>query len=574
MSNPILNDRFAVLKNRIEDFLKQFHQTLAGFDGQTLVDIISELRTGLNEPFLFVVVGEVKSGKSSFINALLGENICEVDAAPCTDVIQQIVYSESRFEEDIHPLLKKIGLPLPILQTIAIVDTPGTNTVIENHQEITRNFIPNSDLVLMVFQAKNPYTRSAWDLLDYIREDWRKRTIFILQQADLARPDEIRTNRAKVRELALSKGIPDPQIFATSAAHEDQGIEGSGFRAVRQFIRETVTGGRHYRLKLESILETSGQVMQQVESSLVERRQRLAADQATVAKVKRRLASGHQQSAYELKSLIARLAEAYQRAARQLIREFSDGLAFRRLFERSVRATLGRKSSIKKWLDKLEQRFEADLRQRSEAITEEGAAHFVEGLQVLLQQLLKELDTIQAVPITPDSLFQRIDHRRTDVIDAVKANMAALVGGETFTTGDLRNTDALGPSLVGGSALTAVGAFFLVVTHGLFFDITGGILTGVGLLLAGGVLFVRKGKLIAQLEANLDRGGELFRTELEDKLSSRLDLIFDDIDRNFLALYEYVAQEEARLKPIVDQLHDLKAQQQSLLKQSAAQLPD
>ena len=574
MTNPVLNDRFAVLKDRIEDYLKQFHQTLAGFDCESLLDIISELRSGLKEPFLFVVVGEVKSGKSSFINALVGENICQVDAAPCTDVIQQIVYAASRFEEEIHPLLKKIGLPLPILQTIAIVDTPGTNTVIENHQEITRNFIPNSDLVFMVFQAKNPYTQSAWDLLDYIREDWRKRTIFILQQADLARPDEIQTNMAKVRELALQKGMTDPQIFTTSAEQELRGIDGSGFQAVRRFIRETITGGRHYRLKLVSILETAEQVTQQVERSLDDRRQRLVADQATVDKVKQRLASGHKQSAYELKSLIGRLTEAYHQAARTMVRDFSDGLAFRRLFERSVRATLGRKTSISKWLEKLQARFESNLRHRVETITEEGAAHFVEGLQILLQQLLKELEDIQAAPIAGDNLFHRLDHRRNDVIDAIKTNMAELIGGESLSTDGLQNTDSLGPSLVGGSALTAVGAFFLIVTHGLFFDITGGILTGTGLLLAGGVLFVRRNKLISQLEAQLDEGGEQFAAELKDRLSARLNLIFDDIDRNFLALYEYVAQEEARLNPVFDQLQDLKQLQQNLLAETRTQLPD
>ncbi|MGD9252219.1 MAG: dynamin family protein [Desulfobacterales bacterium] len=574
MTNPVLNDRFAVLKDRIEDYLKLFHQTLVGLNGDALQAVISELRSGLQEPFLFVVVGEVKSGKSSFINALLGENICQVDAAPCTDVIQQIVFAAEHFEENIHPLFKKIGLPLPILKTIAIVDTPGTNTVIENHQEITRKFIPNSDLVLMVFQAKNPYTQSAWDLLDYVHEDWRKRTIFILQQADLARPDEIQTNMTRVRELALQKGIPDPQIFATSAEHETKGIDSSGFKAVRQFIRETITGGRHYRLKLESILETAGQVMLQFENSVADRRQRLAADQATVAKVKQRLVSGHKQSAYELKSLIERLSDAYRREAQHLVRDFSEGLSFRRLFERSIRSTIGRKTSVKKWIGKLQTRFQSNLRQRAEAITEEGAAHFVEGLQMLLQQLIKELENFQGIPISEDNLFRRIDQRRTDVIDAVKINLTDLIGSDTFTTDDLQNTESLAPSLVGGSALTAVGAFFLTVTHGLFFDITGGILTGTGLLLAGGVLFVRKGKMIAQLEANLEKGGEQFDVELNEKLSTRLNLIFDDIDRNFLTLYEFVDQEEARLHPVVDALQDLKQQQQRLLLEIGSQLPD
>ncbi len=574
MTNPVLNDRFLVLKDRIDDFLKQYHQTLVRLDSEPLVAIIGELRSGLNEPFLFVVVGEVKSGKSSFINALLGHPICQVDAAPCTDVIQQIVYSETRFEEKIHPLLTKIGLPLTILQTIAIVDTPGTNTVIDNHQEITRNFIPHSDLVLMVFPAKNPYTQSAWDLLDYIRDDWRKRTVFILQQADLARPDEIATNLNRVRELALQKGIADPHLFATSAEHETSGSAESGFEAVREFIRETITGGRHYRLKLASILESAERVTEKVEQSLADRRERLVADQATVDKVKQRLASGHKQSAYELKSLIGRLTEAYHQAARTMISDFRDGLAFRQLFERSVRSTFGRKPSLKKWLEKLEVRFESDLRRRTETITEEGAVHFVEGLQVLLQQLLRELDDIRSAPIAEDHLFQRLDRRRTDVIEAVKTNMAELIGGESFSTRDLQATDSLGPSLVGGSALTAVGAFFLVVTHGLFFDITGGILTGTGLLLAGGVMFFRRNKLIAQLEANLDAGGQQFTSELNQRLSDRLNLIFDDIDRNFLALYEYVAQEAARLEPVFDQLQDLKRQQRRLFEDTHGQLQD
>ena len=319
MRQPIIDDRFVILKDRLEGFLKDLHGYINDMGSTSLPSIVSDLRSGLNEPFLFVVVGEVKSGKSSFINALLGENICPVDAAPCTDVIQEIVYGDRPYEDSVRPFLKKIARPLTILKTIAIVDTPGTNTVIENHQEITRNFIPNSDLVLMVFQAKNPYTQSAWDLLDYIREDWRKRTVFILQQADLARPDEIETNMARVRDLAIHKGIESPQIFATSAERELQQQPASGFDAVRQFIRQTVTGGRHYRLKLESILETTNQILEQVDLALAQRREQFKADKAVVETIRTRLESGHQQSAYELRTLVQQLGAAYDAAAKQAI---------------------------------------------------------------------------------------------------------------------------------------------------------------------------------------------------------------------------------------------------------------
>ena len=559
MQHPILDDRFTLLKDRLEHFLKELQAYIEAMGGTALTDVVSELRSGLNEPFLFVVVGEVKSGKSSFINALLGEEICPVDAAPCTDAIQEIVYAARPYEESLRPFLKKIGRPLDILQTIAIVDTPGTNTVIENHQEITRTFIPNSDLVLMVFQAKNPYTQSAWDLLDYIREDWRKRTVFILQQADLARPDEIATNMARVRDLAVGKGIAAPVIFATSADRELRKAPDSGFEAVRRFIRETVTGGRHYRLKLESILTSTQQVLEQVDQALAQRRAQFQADKAVVETIRARLASGHQQSAYEMRTLIQRLGEAYDAAARKATDRFSEGLAFGKLFEKSIRATLGRKASVKTWLEDIQVQFEQDLQAKINALTEEGADHFLEGLHQLLKYLAGELDTVKGHRLREDDLLLKIDRRRQDVITTVRSKMAESFMAEEFAAETVKDSDRLAPSLVGGSALTALGAFLLAVSHGLFFDITGGLLTGVGLFLAGGVLFVRKGRLLQQFKEGLAEGKQRFEAELTERLAQRLDLIYDDIDRNFLPLYEYVTQEEERMAPLLARLETFRA---------------
>jgi len=564
MKQPIIDERFVILKDRLENLLKDLHGFINDMGGTALPSVVSDLRSGLNEPFLFVVVGEVKSGKSSFINALLGEDICAVDAAPCTDAIQEIVYAERAYEDTVRPFLKKIGRPLAILQTIAIVDTPGTNTVIENHQEITRNFIPNSDLVLMVFQAKNPYTQSAWDLLDFIREDWRKRTVFILQQADLARPDEIETNMARVRDLAIQKGIATPQIFATSAERELRQAPDSGFDDVRQFIRRTVTGGRHYRLKLESILETIHQILEQMDQAMVQRREQYRADKAVVDTIRTRLASGHQQSAYELRTLIQRLGEAYDAAARDAVDRFSEGLSFGKLFEKSIRSTLGRKTSVKSWLADIQKTFETDLKTRIERLAEEGADHFLEGLHQLLRYLLDELDAVKGHRLREDDLLLKIDRRRQDVIATVRTKMAETVMEDLFAQEAVKNSDSLAPSLVGGSALTAIGAFLLAVTHGLFFDITGGLLTGVGLFLAGGVLFVKKGRLVQQFKEGLVDGRKRFESELNERLSQRLGLIYDDVDRNFLPLYEYVSQEEQRIAPLLQGLVDFRRRQHEL----------
>src|ERR1700754_858251 len=55
---------------------------------------LQNLVTNLGQPFLFVVVGEVKAGKSSLLNALFGRDFCKVDVLPATDRIYVFKYGE------------------------------------------------------------------------------------------------------------------------------------------------------------------------------------------------------------------------------------------------------------------------------------------------------------------------------------------------------------------------------------------------------------------------------------------------------------------------------------------------
>ena len=67
-----------------------------------------------------------------------------------------------------------------------MVVTRGTNSIMRDHQTITENYIPQSDLVVYVFSAVNPHTKSAWELLTLISKQWHRKVVFVLQQADRA----------------------------------------------------------------------------------------------------------------------------------------------------------------------------------------------------------------------------------------------------------------------------------------------------------------------------------------------------------------------------------------------------
>ncbi len=558
MFNDIVNEKYQKYRFKVDEFLKELHQFTIEVNNEEFQKIIANLRSNINEPFLFVVVGEVKSGKSSFINALLKADVCKVDAAPCTDTVQQIVFSENNFETMLNPHLKRIGVNAEILKSIAIVDTPGTNTVIEHHQEITQKFIPNSDLILFVFPAKNPHQLSAWELLDYINDEWKKKVVFVLQQKDLARPEELEVNLEKVKEYAIKRNIESPVIFATSAEEEINGNGNSGFNEVREFIKESVTGGKHFKVKLISNLETAERILNKIEDGLTEHKQRLEKDKELIDKIKTRLASGEQQSTYEIKSLVDRLVANYDRIASSVKEEFEEGLSVFSLFKRSFSSIFNKDKSIKSWINDLQKRFEQRLQASFEEIASDGAKHFLNGIKHLLHGLLDDLGKIKETKTETEEIYLKLGEERSQVIADVRAKVSDLLSNESFSRFMESNPGSLAPSALGGGLLAILGAVILTTTKVAFLDVTGGILTGVGILITGSVLLFKKGKIVRQFKEGIDAGKEKFEVELTRKLTDKLKLIYEDIDRSFLPFYEYVQNEEKRIEPLLNKIGEIK----------------
>ena len=127
----------------------------------------------LDELFLIVIVGEFNAGKSAFINALVGQAVLEEGVTPTTAQVQLLQYGEAASRTERTPHLHVVSAPAPVLREIAIVDTPGTNAVIREHEAITADFVPRSDLVLFVTSTDRPFTESERQFLSVIR-DWGK----------------------------------------------------------------------------------------------------------------------------------------------------------------------------------------------------------------------------------------------------------------------------------------------------------------------------------------------------------------------------------------------------------------
>lgn len=150
---------------------------------------LEQYRLGL---FRLVVIGEIKKGKSSFINALMGEaGLLPALSDVATSTVYKVMYGPARkytafFQspnperpkeapaplemdqdqvaeygtEDGNPDNKKgvdfIGVeaPNPLLKTgLVIVDTPGLAGLFQEHSDITWRYFPNADAVFFILDS-------------------------------------------------------------------------------------------------------------------------------------------------------------------------------------------------------------------------------------------------------------------------------------------------------------------------------------------------------------------------------------------------------------------------------------
>ena len=224
-------------------------------------DALARSMEQLDEVFLLVVVGEFNSGKSAFINALLGQRLLKEGVTPTTAQVNVLQYGSESERVIKTPHLHLVTAPCDLLRAIHIVDTPGTNAVIREHEAITAEFVPRSDLVLFVTSADRPFTESERVFLDAIRQ-WGKKIVIVLNKVDiLERDEEVRDIVAFIEQYAHRLLGMTPEIFPVSARLALRAKEGdpaawagSRFEVLERYVCERLDERERLRLKLANPL--------------------------------------------------------------------------------------------------------------------------------------------------------------------------------------------------------------------------------------------------------------------------------------------------------------------------------
>ena len=556
---------------RVRDALTRADGSRA--DLERLVSLIGEM----DELFLLVVVGEYNSGKSTFINALLGDEVFAMGDLPTTRAISILRFGDAAPPEALGENMYLYHYPLDLLRDLHIVDTPGTNSIERMEEALTREFVPRADLVLFVTSLLQPLTASELDFLAHIRE-WGKKVVFVVNGVDRRNSDEQidRVREYLTREIHARLGAATPTLYFISALHSlrakvsarragaGQGSAATAvatveadprneYPALERYVLKTLRETERVRLKLLTPLGVLRNVLKRNVAGLDGRLQVVHEDGRVLRSIRDQLEAYSREMRGD--------SERYLLEVRNVLYEMER--RGRSWFERTIR--IGNANFLRN-RDAVENRFRAEVVQDSpQAI--EGVVHRMVDWTVqrnlkLWSSVFAELDAHTArlresgalaphgdteFQYNREELFARLrepverrlgefdtEREARQIVDSVK---------EAVTTALGVNVLALG---LGGILVAAFTTAALDVT---------GVLTATIFAIAGWLIIpARRRKLIAEFESKIEKLNEdlgvLLSAKFEEQLTRYERQLLDVV-----APYErFLETERAKLESGLEEL--------------------
>ena len=560
----MIADNYLQLRTELESALAKLLRLSSEMrrDPATL-DTLQGLLTDIREPLLFVVVGEVKAGKSSLLNALFGQEFAKVDVLPATDRVYIFRHGAEDKSVETSPQLTERYLPIDFLRYFNVVDTPGTNTMVAEHQTITEGFIPRADVVLFVFSVINPWSQSAWELLNFVQKKWLKNVVFVLQQADLRQTSEIEIIHRHLQDTAMQKLGFAPPVFAVSARKgllaRTTGVDKvqlwreSGFGPLEEQINRMVTESGMRILKLQSTARTAGVVLQEVADEIHGSVETIARDERHLARVNEFLQVRKDTTLRQVAGFLRGVEQACRECARQGTRLLEEKLSFWRTWRLVW--------SREKWQHEFQTDVEAKLRQTVEPQVENAVQLLETDLRGLWPQLQ---DTIEANFASEGKTRMRktipdFARQRRELLQSIQLTLAERVAGqgvEEQLDKMFRETAAWLRLPVGVAAAGGIVTVIVAMSSAAVADVTGTLAVSAAVI-GTIVAFTQRRKILAAYEKEMEKKREELTHAIEEQMKHAIDLFYKEIAVAFEPLAAFCTAERKRYEPLLEQTTSL-----------------
>ena len=551
------------LLNDLRASLIQFGATSE--DHETLAQSIRQL----DELFLLVVVGEFNSGKSAFINALLGQKLLKEGVTPTTTQINVLRFGETQERRVESENLHTLTAPVELLAELNIVDTPGTNAIIREHEAITQQFVPRSDLVLFVTSADRPFTESERAFLERIR-DWGKKVLIVLNKIDLFQSrEEMDQVVAFISENARALLGITPEIFPVSARLALRAKLGetnlwrvSNFEALEKYIQNTLDDKGGLKLNFMNPLGVGSHLVNKYMDVTGSRLELLKTDFSALEDVNSQLTIYQQDMRRDFDFRMSDIDNVLFGMEQRGQEYFDETLRLPRVLD------LLNKARIQK---EFEQRVVADVPQRIETKVNEMIDWLVEAN---LHQWQAVMDHIadrrrkHEQHIVGDAAGGSFHYDREKLIDGVGREAQRVV--DTYDRQAEARLMAEGAqTAVAALAATEVGAVGLgtlvtILATTASADATGIILASVVALLGLFIIPARKRHAKAELREKIARLREQLTHSLRTQFEHEIERGMANINDAIAPYTRFVRAEQSKLEEVQSKLNDTNTGLESL----------
>ncbi len=386
----------------------------------------------LDELFLIVVVGEFNAGKSALINAILGERVLPEGATPTTSRVTLVKWGEQAAEHPIDEGYAITTYPLPLLKELNIVDSPGTNAIIRQHERLTDEYVPRSDLVLFITSADRPMTESERQFLDRILA-WGKKIIFVLNKADILEGEpavaEVR-NFVANHAAAVLGSMPD--LFVVSArlaqrswsetdeTKRDQLRQASNIEALEHYISRTLDDSARLRLKFLNPIGVAEKLAAQAETSITSQAIELTADKDTVQALETNLNAYQHELEIELPPRLAEVETMLQRLELRGLDFFDNQMRLTNI-QNLVRGDKVRALFEKEVLADVPHQIEDQVQRVIDWLVDKDLHEWQQVMTYLQRRQALNIEHIVGVGANPQS------NRRRDLIDTIGKSANSVV---------------------------------------------------------------------------------------------------------------------------------------------------
>ena len=197
------------------------------------------LRERLLRPLTIAVAGEFNAGKSTLLNAILGEEVLAIGVLPTTShrcvlrhgprqvarlvnadgAIEEVPYAEAaRRVKSAPDSLASVEMwhPHPWLREVWFWDTPGFNAPVSGHEEVARAALLEAEVVLWVMDAHQALSASEAEHLALVEQP-RERLLIVVNKAEHLRAEEREAIEDHLRANLPTSGVAG--VFFLSARH-------------------------------------------------------------------------------------------------------------------------------------------------------------------------------------------------------------------------------------------------------------------------------------------------------------------------------------------------------------------